>query len=671
MKKVLITGKDSYIGIHFRDYLKKYQNEYSVEELDVRNESWKEHDFSKYDVVFHVAGIAHQKETKENANLYYKVNRDLAVEIAKKSKENNIKQFIFMSSMSVYGFNHYKQSINKDTKASPKTNYGKSKLEAENLILKLKDDHFQIAILRPPMVYGEGCKGNYQQLHSFALKSKIFPDYSNKRSMIYIGNLCEFLKNIIDFNKNGMFLPQNSEYICTSEFVKKISEINGKNIKLIKLFNPFIKLLPITIFDKVFGNLVYEKVDIVNKFNFDETLIKTEKTKENTIGSSNHLKLEHLLKHNSFVQFSYRFIMSLVFKIIGLFIKTDESLVLINGHGYKYNDSPRVIYKKMYDLGLNEKYNIIWALNDPEKYSIPGCKKIKMDTLEYFITALRAKYWISCVNIERGLHFKKKNTIYLNTWHGAAINVCGNGVKGRNDFHWEHIDYFCSCGKYDSKYFVRDFNLNKSSLLLCGYPRNDELYVHDSTVQQNMKKKLGLPIDKKAILYAPTWRESDDGGETYKLIPPINWKLWKETLGDEYIILLRTHPYTTELMNIEFNSFVMDFTSYPEVNDLLIASDILISDYSSIILDYSIMCKPIICFGYDYSTYNNLRGFYYDLEKEIPNGVLKNEMEVLNHICNLDYEKECDKTKFFKEKHMEYGGNATIECINKVFKTNY
>ena len=128
--------------------------------------------------------------------------------------------------------------------------------------------------------------------------------------------------------------------------------------------------------------------------------------------------LEHLLKHNTFIQTLYRVVMSAVFKFIGLFIRTDENLVLMNGHGFRYNDSPRAIYEKMAELGMLSKYRVVWALREAEKYEIEGAEKIEIDTPKYFITALRAKYWISCVNIERALHFKKKNTVYLNTWHG-------------------------------------------------------------------------------------------------------------------------------------------------------------------------------------------------------------------------------------------------------------
>lgn len=393
---------------------------------------------------------------------------------------------------------------------------------------------------------------------------------------------------------------------------------------------------------------------------------------EQKVGSSNHLRIEYYVKHNPILQIIYRFGMSAVFRILGRFIKTDEKLVLINGHGYKYNDSPREIYRKMLALGLTDHYHVVWALNEPDKVDIPGCMKVKMDTYKYFAVAIRAKYWISSVNIERGLRFKKKDQVYLNTWHGAAINVCGNGVKNRNDFHWGYIDFFCVCGKYDEINFGRDFELNPMSFLRTGLPRNDILYYVTDELRIQIRKMLKVPEKKKCILYAPTWRDSGDGGASYQLAPPIDWSMWKQELGSEYVILLRTHPYTTDLMNVQFDDFVLDFTEYPEVNDLLIVADVLISDYSSISLDYCIMEKPMICFGYDYDEYKKNRGFYYDLEREMPNGVMRTEEQVIQHLKVLDSEAEARKTRQFKNRHCEYGdGNASIECINALFGTHF
>ncbi len=281
MKKVLITGKNSYIGNALENWLAKEPENYQVESIDMKDGSWKERDFSSYDVVFHVAGIAHIKETIDNQDLYYKINRDLAYETAKKAKKDGVRQFIFLSSMSVYGIET--GVINKLTPIKPNTAYGKSKIEAEKLINQLDDYSFTVAILRPPMVYGSGCKGNYPRLARLARKTPFFPKIDNQRSMIYIDNLSEFVKQLIDNKDQGLFFPQNSEYVNTSEMVRLIAEFHGKRILMTKIFNPFLnfKVTKFAVFNKIFGDLVYDMSmsEIETKyrvFSFEETINRTE-----------------------------------------------------------------------------------------------------------------------------------------------------------------------------------------------------------------------------------------------------------------------------------------------------------------------------------------------------------------------------------------------------------
>lgn len=259
MKKILITGADSYIGTSVEKWLGKDPEKYQVDTVDMRTDSWKEKDFSPYDVVFHVAGIAHVKETKENQDLYYQVNRDLAYETATKAKSDGVRQFIFLSSMSVYGIDT--GVIDKNSSFNPETSYGKSKFQAEELISPLKNENFTVTILRPPMIYGKDCKGNYQRLAHFALKAPLFPDIKNRRSMLYIDNLCEFIRLMIENEESGLFFPQNKEYVKTSEMVRLIAEAHGKRIKLVQAFNPIIRGMigRVGIVKKVFGNLVYQK----------------------------------------------------------------------------------------------------------------------------------------------------------------------------------------------------------------------------------------------------------------------------------------------------------------------------------------------------------------------------------------------------------------------------
>ena len=257
MKKILITGANSYVGTSFEKWLSQWPDKYHVDTIDMIDGTWREKSFAGYDVVFHVAGIAHIKETKENAHQYYEINRDLAFETAQKAKADGVSQFIFMSSMSVYGIES--GVITKNTKPSPKSHYGKSKLEAEEKISLLIDNIFALAVLRPPMIYGKGCKGNYQRLSEFAKKAPIFPDIHNERSMIYIDNLSEFIRNLIDEQTRGLFLPQNKEYVCTSELVKEIAKNHGKNIKKVYILNPLIRFFQprIKTLNKVFGDFVY------------------------------------------------------------------------------------------------------------------------------------------------------------------------------------------------------------------------------------------------------------------------------------------------------------------------------------------------------------------------------------------------------------------------------
>ena len=258
MKKILITGANSYIGMSFEKYMAQWPNKYQVDTVDMIDGTWREKDFSEYDSIYHVAGIAHQKETEENAHLYYKVNRDLAVETAQKAKNDGVKHFVFLSTMAVYGLEE--GAINLDTSPAPKSHYGKAKYEAEHKLNQLVDEKFAVAILRPPMVYGDGCKGNYQSLVKLAEKLPVFPDYKNKRSMIHIDRLCQYVKDIQDQNQEGLILPQDEGYVSTCQMVQQIAMSMGKKMTLWKILNPAVAVAKrFTVAGKkAFGDLYYE-----------------------------------------------------------------------------------------------------------------------------------------------------------------------------------------------------------------------------------------------------------------------------------------------------------------------------------------------------------------------------------------------------------------------------
>lgn len=257
MKKILVTGANSYIGASFERWISKKYEEYSVDKISVRDDKWKEYSFKEYDVVYHTAAIVHVKENDEDK--YYQVNRDLTLDIAKKAKEEGVKQFIFLSTMGVYGTET--GYITNDTVTAPKTPYAKSKYEAERLLLEIKSDDFRIAILRPPIVYGERCPGNYTRLATLAVRLPFFPNINNERSMIYIDNLSEFVRLIIDQSKSGVFFPQNKDYVKTTELMKIIAKVHKKKLKATKLFNLLVFLVSnlSDTFRKVFGSFVYDK----------------------------------------------------------------------------------------------------------------------------------------------------------------------------------------------------------------------------------------------------------------------------------------------------------------------------------------------------------------------------------------------------------------------------
>lgn len=270
-KRILILGENSFVGISFTKWLEQFKETYQIDAISSRNEKWKSLCFREYDVILHVAGIAHVDIPKENSlkyyktkQLYYQVNRDLAINVAKKAKNEGVKQFIFMSSIIVYGDSSKigeKRRITKNDIPSPTSFYGDSKLQAENGILALQSEDFNVTIIRPPMLYGKNTKGNYPKLSKVARLCPVFPDIENERSMLHIENLCEFIRFIIDDMACGVFCPQNREYVNTTEMVKIIAAVHGKKIYFTKIFNPIIKKLSkrLKVINKVFGNLVYDQ----------------------------------------------------------------------------------------------------------------------------------------------------------------------------------------------------------------------------------------------------------------------------------------------------------------------------------------------------------------------------------------------------------------------------
>ena len=280
MKKILITGAGSYVGESVRKYILSTSSDFQIDAVDTIGDNWKKVDFSQYDVVYHVAGIAHVNADPKMEALYYKVNRDLTIEVAKHAKAAGVKQFIFMSSQIVF---HESQSLKTEvltaqTKENPNGFYGDSKLQAELGIKPLEDENFKVCILRPCMIYGPNAKGNFPRLAKLACKTPVFPCWHNKRSMLYIDNLAEFVKQAVLRELSGTYYPQNRELADTVEIIRFFAKAAGHRIWITKLLNPFVWLGSFVLqpINKMFATYYYDPE--MSKMDFDYQLVSFEES---------------------------------------------------------------------------------------------------------------------------------------------------------------------------------------------------------------------------------------------------------------------------------------------------------------------------------------------------------------------------------------------------------
>ena len=280
MKKILITGAGSYVGENVRRYILSTSSDFQIDAVDTMGDNWKKAEFSKYDVVYHVAGIAHVNADPKMEPLYYKVNRDLTIEVARAAKAAGVKQFIFMSSQIVF---HESQSLKtevltSETKENPNGFYGDSKLQAELGIKPLEDENFKVCILRPCMIYGPNAKGNFPRLAKLATKVPLFPEWHNKRSMLYIDNLAEFVKQAVIRELSGTFYPQNRELADTVEIIRYFAKANGHKVWITRLLNPFVWLGSFILqpLNKMFATYYYDPE--MSKMDFDYQLVSFEES---------------------------------------------------------------------------------------------------------------------------------------------------------------------------------------------------------------------------------------------------------------------------------------------------------------------------------------------------------------------------------------------------------
>lgn len=365
-----------------------------------------------------------------------------------------------------------------------------------------------------------------------------------------------------------------------------------------------------------------------------------------------------------------------------IFIKTkmQENLVFMESFlGKNYSDSPKYIYEYM--LRHNMNYKFVWSFN--EKKEIPGNPiQVKRFSLRYFYYLAKAKYWVSNSRLPRYLD-KREGNIFLQTWHGTPLKKLVfdiNDIHSADPNYKQHFyeqsrrwDYLSSPNEYSSEIFRRAFLFDKE-MLEYGYPRNDILYKKNNDESINsLKNKMGIPLDKKVILYAPTWRDDEFYARgKYKFTLQLDLNELQQRLGNEYVVLLRMHYFIANQMDISgFEGFAYDFSTYDDIAELYLVSDMLITDYSSVFFDYANLRRPILFYTYDLEKYRDtLRGFYIDMENEVPGPLIKTTAEIIDAIENI--EKVCQDYKekydlFYKRFCLWDDGNASERTVKKVF----
>lgn len=382
----------------------------------------------------------------------------------------------------------------------------------------------------------------------------------------------------------------------------------------------------------------------------------------------------YLKKHPMILNFFWNLAKQLL-EFVGIFIKIQpKTIIFASFGGRKFDDSPKALYDEICKRKEFKDYRLVWAFINPNDFDISRGEKVKIDTLKFFKTLFQAKVWISNSGMDRGIEIKHKGVIKVETWHGTPLKKIGGeenqnsmGGKHRSKRNKDNTTIRCAQSEYDREIFMRIFDATKESILLSDLPRNDKLLKYTNREIINIKEKLNINPNKKIILYTPTYREYliNNKNETY-IAPPIKLKKWREKLGDDYVLLIRTHYAVVSALNIKDNDFVIDVSKYPCLNDLYIISDMMISDYSSTYFDYSILDRPMYCFAYDLEEYEEKRGLYLNLESTLPCPINKTEDELLENILQSDKKEYSKKTQKFHKQFASYAGNASKIVVDKI-----
>lgn len=347
-----------------------------------------------------------------------------------------------------------------------------------------------------------------------------------------------------------------------------------------------------------------------------------------------------------------------------LLLVDSKKIIFCSLGGRKFDDSPKFIYEEFLKRNEFDDWKIIWAFINPELVIIPRGKKVKIDTINFFKELLTSKVWISNSGMDRGIDFRSKKILRVETEHGCPIKKIGEKDVLKKEIDRDSIR--CAQSEYDRDIFVKVRNVSPYTIQICGLPRNDSILNYSEEKCDQIKKELDIDKRKKIIFYTPTYREFSLNlhNETF-ISPPIDFHLWSEKLADKYVLLIRAHYAVIESLHIKNNDFIKDVSNYSPLNDLYAISDMMISDYSGTFIDYSILDRPMFCFAYDYDEYKEKRGFFMDINHELPCKVHKNQNELLNDIITMNYSEMCKATHKFHMKYAPYDGhNASKKIVD-------
>ena len=405
--------------------------------------------------------------------------------------------------------------------------------------------------------------------------------------------------------------------------------------------------------------------------------------------------LVNLSKKNVWLRKIFRFLIYVKNKIMYsyyyLFYKVSPKMILFESfYGNSYSCSPKAIYEYMLTDERFNDFTFVWAFKEPNKYSFDKRTiLVKSNSRRYYKYLSKSKYWIVNLLINTGVK-KKKNQVYVQCWHGTPLkklrydiekdNILNSvsEVRKRNDLDAIKFDYFISPSKFCTEKFTSAFNLknlNKENIFIeKGYPRNDYLFNYKKSDVKKIKKKLNIPLNKKVILYAPTFRDNqvNENGYTYNVV--LDFEKLKKEISDEYVVLFRAHYFIANKFNFDkYNGFVYNVSKYEDINELYIISDLLITDYSSVFFDFANLKRPELFYMYDYDDYkNNLRDFYISL-KELPGPIVQSEEELIGEIKKIDSYNKKYKIKYenFNKKYNYLDdGNSAKRVVEEIFNEN-